>query len=762
MRGIYLRFIVVLCCALLPLPAVAHPDLEAAITGVATASDGARLPGVTLRLVNEASGQAVESVTGEAGRFRIQDLPPGRYRLEAEISGFEPRHIPGILLEPGASVGVEVRLEIATIHETVAVIGETGRDVVEVLAMRESRARDLGEALGVLPGIARVRKGAIANDVVVRGFQGKDVTVLIDGQRLDGACPGHMDPPAFHVDFSEIARVEVSRGPFDVKNQGGLAGVVNVVTERPQRGLHGSANLNLASAATLAGSTAVSVGRARWAALGGASARRADPYRDGAGVRITDQSGYRPDAVEDTPAYDIWTAWGRMALVPRDGTALQLSYTRQSAGTILYPYLQMDALFDNADRAGARFETDLPGRWDTLVAHGYLTRVDHWMTDQLRTTGAGKAREYSMGTRAKTQTAGGRAEITRSGLTAGFEASRRNWNTQTMLAMKNYAAQAAMPDVTIDVVGLFATYSQTLGARWRVEAGGRMDRADTSADPDLANTNLYAAYHDTRLTRVVDTLPAGYVRARWRDRGWSAVLGAGHSVRLPDQQERFYALSRMGSDWVGNPLLEPSRNTGFEGELRYTRRGSELTLSAFAYRVADAIRVLDQRRIAMVPGVMNTMARSYTNVDAFTRGLEASATVPLAPSLWLSSDLSLGRGTVRDNPRFGEDLPEMPPARLRVRLRVDRARWSGAAEVVAAARQDRVALDLREMPTGAYAVLNLRGDWRLRGATVMAALDNVFDTLYAEHLSYQRDPFRNGVRVYEPGRTASLSMAFRF
>jgi iron complex outermembrane receptor protein len=159
---------------------------------------------------------------------------------------------------------------------------------------------------------------------------------------------------------------------------------------------------------------------------------------------------------------------------------------------------------------------------------------------------------------------------------------------------------------------------------------------------------------------------------------------------------------------------------------------------------------------------MNAVARSYTNVNAFMRGLEASATVPLAPSLWLSGDVSLVRGTERGDPQFGEDLPEMPPARVRLRLRYDRARWSGAAEMLAVARQHHVAPDLREIPTSAYAILTLRGDWRLRGATVMAALDNVFDAFYAEHLSYQRDPFRNGVRVYEPGRTFSLSVAYRF
>jgi outer membrane receptor protein involved in Fe transport len=164
---------------------------------------------------------------------------------------------------------------------------------------------------------------------------------------------------------------------------------------------------------------------------------------------------------------------------------------------------------------------------------------------------------------------------------------------------------------------------------------------------------------------------------------------------------------------VGNPGLEPSRNTGFDGELRYTRRGIDAGLTAFVYRIDNYIRVVNQARAFMVPGVMNTMARSYANVDALTRGIEATASVPLASALYLSGDLSMVRGTIRGSSAYGADLPEIPPARVRVRLRYDTSRWNAAVEGVASARQDEVALDLRESPTAGFATLNLRGGVRL-------------------------------------------------
>ena len=752
---------VLLSCAfallLCPARGLAQPA-TAMLTGIVTAVDGARLPGVALRVLHVQSGKIVDSISSDAGLFRIGGLPPGRYELDASVTGFERRLVGDIVLREGESVSVAVRMELAAVAENVRVVGVAPRDSVEAVGIRESRARDVGEALTVLPGLARVRKGAIANDVVMRGFQGKDVTVLIDGLRVDGACPGHMDPPAFHVDFAEVNRVDVSKGPFDVKNQGGIGGVVNVVTERPQRGWHGSANLTLGSAAALSSSASASMGGQHWAALAGASTRRADAYRDGAGVRLTDRGGYRADAVRDLPAYDVWTGWGRVAYMPRTGTNVQVAYTRQSAGEIVYPYLQMDAIYDRADRVSARVEsTALPGGWNTLAAQVYYTGVDHWMTDQLRASGAGKAREYSMGTRAKTAITGGRAEIARGPVSFGLEASRRNWKTSSMMAGQGYTPQFALPDVTMNVAGVFATYATDLSAGWRLESGARIDRATSAADPALANTALYFAYHGTTSTRARDILPAAYARATWRARGWSAVAGIGRSTRLPDQQERFYGVKRMGTDWVGNPSLTPSRNTGLDGELRYSRHGFDAGLATFVYDVADSIRVVNQPRQQMVGGVMNAMARSFVNRDALMRGVEASATVPLARTLFLAGDLSFVRGTYADG-----NVPEIPPVRVRLRLRYDNARWSGAAEVLGSARQDHVALDLREAPTAASATLNLRAAWRLRRLELAAAIDNVFDTLYSEHLSYQRDPFRSGVRVFEPGRTVSLNASARF
>jgi len=66
---------------------------------------------------------------------------------------------------------------------------------------------------------------------------------------------------------------------------------------------------------------------------------------------------------------------------------------------------------------------------------------------------------------------------------------------------------------------------------------------------------LYEAYQGTRSLSATDTLPAGKVRLAWRRGPFELAAGVGHAPRIPEATERYLALRRMGTDWVGNPEL---------------------------------------------------------------------------------------------------------------------------------------------------------------------------------------------------------------
>jgi len=51
---------------------------------------------------------------------------------------------------------------------------------------------------------------------------------------------------------------------------------------------------------------------------------------------------------------------------------------------------------------------------------------------------------------------------------------------------------------------------------------------------------------------------------------------------------------------------------------------------------------------------------------------------------------------------------------------------------------------------------------KYKGLSISAGVENVFDRLYLEHLSYQRDPFSSGVKIPEIGRNLYLNLSWTF
>ena len=70
--------------------------------------------------------------------------------------------------------------------------------------------------------------------------------------------------------------------------------------------------------------------------------------------------------------------------------------------------------------------------------------------------------------------------------------------------------------------------------------------------------------------------------------------------------------------------------------------------------------------------------------------------------------------------------------------------------------------DLGEEETPGYGILHLRVGARRGRLSFTVGVDNIFDRLYIEHLSYLRDPFRSGARVPEPGRNFFAHVSCRF
>jgi iron complex outermembrane receptor protein len=645
---------------------------------------------------------------------------------------------------------------------------EVYQEGLEMREVRESAAKDVGEALSRLEGVWKLRKGGIANDVVLRGFQGGNINALIDGVRIYGACPGHMDPASFHVDFAEVERVELTKGAFDLSNQGSLGGSVNIIRKRSSPGLHLSPSMQWGSFGFVNPSINGSVGNEKFELQGGYSYRQSQPFRDGRGQRVTSIGGYRPNFIDDD-AFRINTGWAQVRFSPRKNQSGELAYTRQDGANILYPYLLMDSPYDIADRLSARYELrDVGGAVERLQISGYYTSVNHWMTDEKRLSSRNARDVFSMATFARTRASGGRSDIyLRKGWTFGFESFQRNWNAvNSMRSMMMVTDQSVIPNVNTTIVGAYADWKYNVTDRFRIGAGFRIDTANMYARKESPDLGLYRAFKSVDDLSRRDTNPSAQVNASLGlTQDVELFMGVATTVRVPDAQERYFSQRRMGSDWVGNPALRPIRNAEANLGLAWRRRAFYLKPTLFYSNLNNFIVVHNQMRRSMVPGVMNTMARSYDNINARQYGGEISYGARIGSRWMLSGGASYVRGVKDANPALGifnTNLPEIPPLRARTALRYGTRRWFAEAEGIAARAQRRVDADLRETPTAGYGTANLRAGLHAWKLNVTAGIDNMFNRYYLEHLSFQRDPFRNGARLPEPGRLFFLNIGYSF
>ncbi|WP_333784086.1 TonB-dependent receptor [Thermocrinis sp.] len=664
---------------------------------------------------------------------------------------------------------------------------ESFEDSLEVREVRESSAKDVGEALTKISGLSKFRRGAIANDVLIRAFQKDNINVLIDDAEVHGACPNRMDPPAFHVDFSEVEKIEIIKGPFDVRHQGSMGGLVNIITKKPDKGFKLNLNASVGSFNFINLSPVISYADNRFYGLAGYSYKYSKPYEDGDGKKITQvhpstsPNRYKPEFI-NSKAFEINTYWAKFGLKPLENHELELAYTRQSAKHVLYPALMMDADYDDTDRFSFSYKV---GKVSDLIKslnfHVYYTKVEHWMDDRFRASSArgySKPDPWGMATYAETKTLGGRIEGEIGNFLVGFEAYKRNWDATNYMWPTMMASapnrQFIIPDVDITNLGVFGEYKTKLSDKLRLSAGLRLDTTKSEANSSKANTNLYFAYKNTRSTSKTDTYPSGNVQIFYSFTPELELFGGlGYGVRVPDQQERYFALNRAAMcnatmpfcAWVGNPELKPSKNTELDLGLKYSSQRLLVKGTAFYSLVKDYITIHRQRRQNGSDVVPGDSAMSYANVDAVFYGFEADIRANLFGNLFLFGGVSYVEGRKDRDSRLNindKDVAEVPPLKTRLGLRYDTGLWFMEGEVVATATQNKVDSDLKEQKTSGYGVLNLKAGVNWKGLSLMAGVDNVLDKKYYEHTSFIRHPFMTGVKVPEPGRTFFLNASYRF
>jgi hypothetical protein len=148
-------------------PAFAQGATSGSINGTVTDNTGAVLPGVTVSVSGPALMGTQAAHTSDQGQYRFPALPPGAYRLSYELTGFTTVIRADILVSIGFTATVNVQLNLASLQESVTVLGAS--PVVDIqntniqnnfsseLLKSIPNARDLWALIAVAPGTTMSR-----------------------------------------------------------------------------------------------------------------------------------------------------------------------------------------------------------------------------------------------------------------------------------------------------------------------------------------------------------------------------------------------------------------------------------------------------------------------------------------------------------------------------------------------------------------------------------------------------------------------------
>jgi hypothetical protein len=204
-------FLVVWVCAAVLLPTIAYA--QAQIVGAVRDESGGVLPGVTVEASSPAIIEKVRTaVTDDQGRYRIEALRPGIYKLTFSLTGFSTVVREAVDVPSEVVITINADMKVGALEETITVSGETPQVDVQSASRTQVISRDVIDSLpvsrnvmsiGVLsPGVRQntpdVGGSRMTEQVGLRahGLAGDDAEQLVEGmsiQSLEGASQAYFD-----------------------------------------------------------------------------------------------------------------------------------------------------------------------------------------------------------------------------------------------------------------------------------------------------------------------------------------------------------------------------------------------------------------------------------------------------------------------------------------------------------------------------------------------------------------------------------------
>lgn len=256
------RFAAVLILALTPV-ALWGQNVYGTIAGTVTDSSGAAVSSTTVTLTNMGTNEKHAMASGAAGEYTFVNILPGRYKVEAEKSGFKKFVREPIIVEIESGLKVDITLQIGAQTETVEVTGappllqpETNSlgQVVEQRSVTELplNGRNPLSLVALAPGVVPQGQPSAGNnsggnpvganpfalgDFQVGGGMAGQSSILIDGVTTNGAYLNVVTVIPTQDAIEEFKIQTNNLGPEYGRFAGG---VINLSTKSGSNRFHGA------------------------------------------------------------------------------------------------------------------------------------------------------------------------------------------------------------------------------------------------------------------------------------------------------------------------------------------------------------------------------------------------------------------------------------------------------------------------------------------------------------------------------------------
>jgi len=234
----HLRIVLPLVLLLVASNAIAQTT--GGLTGQATDSSGAALPGVTVEARSPALQGVRTDITDALGNFRFLLLPPGSYEVRFLLEGFGTESRRDVKVGLGRDATVDAVMKPAAVSESMTVtasapvLDTTSSSVgsnLDVAAIETlPTGRNYASIVQVVPGVSSDANPHNANQstITVYGSSGAENAFFIDGVNTTQMEYGFQGK---NLNFEFIQEVDVKTGGYEAEYGRSTGGIINVITK---------------------------------------------------------------------------------------------------------------------------------------------------------------------------------------------------------------------------------------------------------------------------------------------------------------------------------------------------------------------------------------------------------------------------------------------------------------------------------------------------------------------------------------------------